>query len=386
MMKFSQIWRTVTRHSNVILVISVLLLGVMYIYNTHTTQDDTDMGPKLSEKNSKGDACILSPRVSKSVRGSEGIHRLDDKGTMTPMELLKHMETIKQHGISKEYEAVSTEMPSGSFSYSRNSNNLSKNRYSNVPCFDHSRVKLETSHDLSSDYINANYVDGFMQKHAFIAAQGPLPNTVNDFWKMIWQENVFVIVMTTQTEERGLTKCSQYWPTAPHLTLKFGDFTIDNLKVDIKNDYTVTTLLVNNSKIGMCRNVAHFHFTGWPDFGVPTSAATILQFRDEIRQNQREAVASMGSYWTGHPGGPPILVHCSAGIGRTGTFCAIDISLSRLEATQKLNIYDTVRKMRRQRAFSIQTPEQYEFCHFAVLERLQQQGKIPTVDWSKYRN
>ncbi|XP_071965193.1 tyrosine-protein phosphatase non-receptor type 9-like [Antedon mediterranea] len=393
---YTHIRRSVTRHSNAILAI-LILISVIYVYSRPSRyittpsprpQDDDsnmDMGQKLSEKNVEGNKCVESQRISNAIPG-ESIHHVTDTGTMTPVQLVKHMQTLKRHGIRTEYEEIINEMPSGSFSYSRNSINMYKNRYSNIFCLDDTRVKLKTSHDdLTSDYIHANYVDGFMQKNAFIAAQGPLPNTVNDFWRMVWQENVFVIVMTTRTEERGLIKCSQYWPKTLQDSLKFGDIIVTNIKVDKKKDYIVTSLLLKDTKVGWCRQVAHFQFTGWPDFGVPESAKSVLQFHSEIRQYQKEAVAFMGSNWTGPEGGPPILVHCSAGIGRTGTLCAIDITLARLEVTQKLNIYDTVRKMRTQRAFTVQTLDQYEFIHFAVIESLQKQGKLATIDWSNYR-
>ncbi|XP_033108055.1 tyrosine-protein phosphatase non-receptor type 9-like [Anneissia japonica] len=371
-------------------VIDPKIFAIVQTLQVTSDDEDGDMPSLPPPKPPRPEPGTNSPpppipvRVSSTVPDGESIHRLEDKG-MTPAELVEHMQELKQHGIYKEYADIRSEPPSGSFSYSKSKRNIPKNRYADVLCFDHSRVRLVASEDdLASDYINSNYVDGFMHKNAFIAAQGPLPNTINDYWRMIWQENILVIVMTTRTVERGRTKCAQYWPPDPETAEEYGQMTVVNLEVEKKRDYIVSTLFVQNNSLGECRKIAHYQFTSWPDFGVPRSALAMLEFRDEVRQYQREAVESMGSDWTGHPNGPPILVHCSAGIGRTGTFCTIDITLARLEVTQKLNIYDTVRKMRTQRAFSIQTPDQYEFCHFAVLESLQRAGKLPPVDWTAY--
>ncbi|XP_071965804.1 tyrosine-protein phosphatase non-receptor type 9-like [Antedon mediterranea] len=372
-------------------VIDGKIFALVQSLETNSEDEDGDMPSLPPPKPPRPDPNANSPpppvpvRVSSTIPDGESIHRLEDKG-ITPAELVQQMQDMKQQGIYKEYADIRSEPPSGSFSYSKSKRNIPKNRYADVLCFDHSRVRLQPSleDDLATDYINANYVDGFMHKNAFIAAQGPLPNTINDYWRMIWQENILVIVMTTRTVERGRTKCAQYWPPDPETAEEYGNMTVVNLEVEKKRDYIVSTLFVQNNILGECRKIAHYQFTSWPDFGVPRSAIAMLEFRNEVRLYQREAVESMGSDWIGHPNGPPILVHCSAGIGRTGTFCTIDITLVRLEITQKLNIYDTVRKMRTQRAFSIQTPDQYEFCHFAVLESLQRAGKLPAVDWTDY--
>ncbi|MEQ2163438.1 Tyrosine-protein phosphatase non-receptor type 9 [Goodea atripinnis] len=137
------------------------------------------------------------------------------------------------------------------------------------------------------------------------------------------------------------------------------------------------------------RHVSHFQYLSWPDYGVPTSAVTLIDFLGAVKRQQRKMVKALGPRWTGHPLGPPMVVHCSAGIGRTGacpnwslllagTFCALDICLSQLQDVGSLNVFQTVRRMRTQRAFSIQTQEQYYFCYNAILEHAQRQGLLPS--------
>ncbi|MGH0159832.1 UNVERIFIED_CONTAM: hypothetical protein FKN15_070212 [Acipenser sinensis] len=133
---------------------------------------------------------------------------------------------------------------------------------------------------------------------------------------------------------------------------------------------------------GESRDVAHYLYMIWPDFGVPKSASGMLDFRSQVKQHQEAAFQAFGSEWTGPPGGPPIVVHCSAGIGRTGTFCTLDICLSRLEDIGTVDVNQTVKRMRTQRAFSIQTWDQYYFCYMAVLEYAQRRGLLAAVEWS----
>ncbi|MGH0137733.1 UNVERIFIED_CONTAM: hypothetical protein FKN15_018115 [Acipenser sinensis] len=138
----------------------------------------------------------------------------------------------------------------------------------------------------------------------------------------------------------------------------------------------------NDNKTGESRDVAHYLYMIWPDFGVPKSASGMLDFRSQVKQHQEAAFQAFGSEWTGPPGGPPIVVHCSAGIGRTGTFCTLDICLSRLEDIGTVDVNQTVKRMRTQRAFSIQTWDQYYFCYMAVLEYAQRRGLLAAVEWS----
>ncbi|MGH0170493.1 UNVERIFIED_CONTAM: hypothetical protein FKN15_059002 [Acipenser sinensis] len=141
-------------------------------------------------------------------------------------------------------------------------------------------------------------------------------------------------------------------------------------------DQTRVRLKTGRNETCEQRQVTHCQYLSWPDYGVPSSAGTLLDFLGVVKRQQKQAVKALGPPWKGHPAGPPIVVHCSAGIGRTGTLCALDICLSQLQDVGTLNIYQTVRRMRTQRAFSIQTSDQYYFCYTSILEHAQRQGTL----------
>ncbi|XP_052702535.1 tyrosine-protein phosphatase non-receptor type 9-like isoform X2 [Crassostrea angulata] len=314
----------------------------------------------------------------------DSLHMPEEDG-MDLDQLVEYTRSMRRRGLMEEYASIKMEPPAGTFTVSKAKHNLPKNRYSDVLCLDHSRVKLSTqSNDLSSDYINANYVDGYMQKNAYISTQGPLPRTFGDFWRMVWEEQVMVIVMTTKAVERGRAKCGQYWPPEEDGEEQHENFLVINTRMEVYQDYSITWLFLLNTKSNESRQIYHLQFTSWPDYGTPSSAAAFLEFLFKVRACQEEAVSSLGSEWQGHALGPPIVVHCSAGIGRTGTFITTDISLRRLEHIQTVNIRETVRRIRSQRAFSIQMPDQYVFCHFAIIEHGMQEGVVGDVDWTGF--
>ncbi|XP_012386444.1 tyrosine-protein phosphatase non-receptor type 9 isoform X3 [Dasypus novemcinctus] len=298
---------------------------------------------------------------------------------MTIQELVDYVNTRQKRGIYEEYEDIRRENPVGTFHCSMSPGNLEKNRYGDVPCLDQTRVKLtKRSGHTQTDYINASFMDGYKQKNAYIGTQGPLENTYRDFWLMVWEQKVLVIVMTTRFEEGGRRKCGQYWPLEKDSRIRFGFLTVTNLGVENMNHFKKTTLEIHNTEERQKRQVTHFQFLSWPDYGVPSSAASLIDFLRVVRNQQRLAVSSMVARSKGQPPEPPIVVHCSAGIGRTGTFCSLDICLAQLEELGTLNVYQTVSRMRTQRAFSIQTPEQYYFCYKAILEFAEREGMVPS--------
>uniref|UniRef100_A0A672PSZ6 Tyrosine-protein phosphatase non-receptor type 9 n=1 Tax=Sinocyclocheilus grahami TaxID=75366 RepID=A0A672PSZ6_SINGR len=287
-------------------------------------------------------------------------------------ELMAHLNRAQRSGIYLEYEELRREQPPGTFTCALAAHNQERNRYGDVLCLDQTRVRLKARRNERSDYINASFMDGYKQKNAYVGTQGPLEKTYGDFWRMVWEQSVLVIVMTTRTDEGGRRKCGQYWPKEEGGQEVYGHIAVVNHRVDKQAHYNQTTLELHNTE----RQVTHFQFLSWPDYGVPSSALSLIDFLGAVKHQQQWAVQAFGSQWRGHPLGPPMVVHCSAGIGRTGTFCALDICLSELQDVGTLNICQTVRRMRAQRAFSIQTPEQYYFCHTAILEHAQRQGLL----------
>uniref|UniRef100_A0A8C0YTM6 Tyrosine-protein phosphatase non-receptor type 9 n=2 Tax=Cyprinus carpio TaxID=7962 RepID=A0A8C0YTM6_CYPCA len=297
---------------------------------------------------------------------------------MSLAELMAHLNRAQRSGIYLEYEELRREQPPGTFTCALAAHNQERNRYGDVLCLDQTRVRLKARRNERSDYINASFMDGYKQKNAYIGTQGPLEKTYGDFWRMVWEQSVLVIVMTTRTDEGGRRKCGQYWPKEEGGQEVYGHIAVVNHRVDKHAHYNQTTLELHNTETFEQRQVTHFQFLSWPDYGVPSSALSLIDFLGAVKHQQQWAAQAFSSQWRGHPLGLPMVVHCSAGIGRTGTFCALDICLSQLQDVGTLNICQTVRRMRAQRAFSIQTPEQYYFCHTAILEHAQRQGPTCT--------
>ncbi|KAG1664433.1 Tyrosine-protein phosphatase non-receptor type 9 [Nymphon striatum] len=326
---------------------------------------------------SRGSSLNVSPNTSPLKRLSvssvsstieESLHSDDGTGIQLD-EFITMLRSKRRKGLYEEYFEIKSKSPDGTFESSRLKPNMSKNRYTDVLCFDHSRVKLTPiDADPCTDYVNANFVDGYKQKNAFISTQGPIGSTFGDFWRMVWEQHVLVIVMTTRIVEKGRSKCGLYWPTSKDAVQEHNNFIICCKSVEQQNDYTYVKLTITDVITGEMREVDHLQFTSWPDYGVPHSAVAMLNFLFKVREHQSQAVQNLDCKWLGHPLGPPIIVHCSAGIGRTGTFCTLDISIRKLEDTGLIDVKLTVEKIRSQRSFSIQAPEQYVFCHLALLE------------------
>lgn len=323
-------------------------------------------------------------------------------------ELLEHMANVGRKGIQKEYDELRSLPPCGSFESTLHTANLQKNRYNNILAFEETRVCLQQINgDPHSDYINANYLDSITTKKKFICTQGPMPQTYFDFWRMIWEHSVSIIIMITRCTERGRGKCGQYWPEQEGRANTFGYLVVTNLACDIKSDFTTTLFELTNTLTRSSLRVYHVQFTSWPDFGVLSSATPILDVLDYVELYQEEAskyrtnateteknnllnshLEGSGEYQTLSPSvdfkenynincedsntakRSPIVVHCSAGVGRTGTFCCLSNCIDQIESLGTVDVYNTVKKIRDQRAFSVQTPEQYEFGYTSIIEYL----------------
>ncbi|KAG1943170.1 receptor-type tyrosine-protein phosphatase eta [Pimephales promelas] len=227
--------------------------------------------------------------------------------------------------------------------------NKAKNRYNNVLPYDSSRVKLSVLGNSFDDYINASYMPGYTSKKEFIAAQGPLPCTVNDFWRLIWEKNVQTIVMLTKCNEQGRVKCEEYWPAD---IKHFNNLTVMTTSEISLEDWTLRDFEVKNVKTAESRSVRHFHFTAWPDHGVPETTELLINFRHLVREHMDQ--------YSRHS---PTLVHCSAGVGRTGTFIAIDRLIFQIERDGVVDVYGIIHDLRMHRPLMVQTEDQYVFLN-----------------------
>ncbi|XP_050525959.1 tyrosine-protein phosphatase non-receptor type 9 isoform X2 [Daktulosphaira vitifoliae] len=355
------------------------VIGENNIERSAIVKNNLSSGWTCNTANSRESSPMPTSSVSSGFSDDDSL-RCDSSQSLTISQFIDHVLKKKRTGLMKEYEEIKTRSPDGTFTASRVRANLLKNRYTDVLCYDHTRVLLaQSDNDPLSDYIHANFVDGYKQKNAFISTQGPLPHTCADFWRMIWEQQVLVIVMTTKVFECGKVKCEQYWPPEESSEDQmYHNFKISTNSVNKFDNYVVTRLEITYTNTNEVRQVSHFQFNSWPDFGVPHSAVAMLDFLGKVRKCQSSMLQVLGDKWAGHQKGPPIVVHCSAGIGRTGTFCTLDICINRLEDTNTVDIKSSVERIRSQRAYSIQTAEQYVFCHLALIEYALARGFIST--------
>ncbi|XP_013371791.1 PREDICTED: receptor-type tyrosine-protein phosphatase delta isoform X10 [Chinchilla lanigera] len=272
------------------------------------------------------------------------------------LELADHIERLKANDnlkFSQEYESID---PGQQFTWEHSNLevNKPKNRYANVIAYDHSRVLLSAIEGIpGSDYVNANYIDGYRKQNAYIATQGSLPETFGDFWRMIWEQRSATVVMMTKLEERSRVKCDQYWPTRGTETHGLVQVTLlDTVELAT---YCVRTFALYKNGSSEKREVRQFQFTAWPDHGVPEHPTPFLAFLRRVKT-------------CNPPDAGPMVVHCSAGVGRTGCFIVIDAMLERIKHEKTVDIYGHVTLMRAQRNYMVQTEDQYIFIHDALLE------------------
>ncbi|XP_037999869.1 receptor-type tyrosine-protein phosphatase F isoform X16 [Motacilla alba alba] len=291
-----------------------------------------------------------------SVPCCPNISSMRDHPPIPVTDLADNIERLKANDglkFSQEYESID---PGQQFTW-ENSNlevNKPKNRYANVIAYDHSRVILTSIDGVpGSDYINANYIDGYRKQNAYIATQGPLPETLSDFWRMVWEQRTATIVMMTRLEEKSRVKCDQYWPSRG--TETYGMIQVVLLDTVELATYTVRTFALYKNGSNEKTELRQFQFMAWPDHGVPEYPTPILAFLRRVKAcNPTDA--------------GPMVVHCSAGVGRTGCFIVIDAMLERMKHEKTVDIYGHVTCMRSQRNYMVQTEDQYIFIHEALLE------------------
>ncbi|XP_015608276.1 receptor-type tyrosine-protein phosphatase epsilon isoform X2 [Cephus cinctus] len=308
--------------------------------------------PRLASENSEpsslGNSPVMDPRRS----------HLPPESEYSSMVKVKNFEDYVKQAIAtglldKQYEMF----PRGQtkpWTYGEEPQNKAKNRYKNLLAYDETRVILQKlPDDPYSDYINASYIQGFNKERAYIATQGPKQNTIIDFWRMIWQEKALVICMVANILENGKTKCEQYWPNIGKKK-QFGDFLVANVKYNVFADYTFRTFQVTYQE--ETRKIEHLHYTSWPDHGVPLYTHGIVAFLKKLLATS--------------PGVGPIVTHCSAGVGRTGTIILCHICLHRAAAEGVVDVLAETKKIRNQRANMVGNKQQYLMAHLVIAECL----------------
>lgn len=264
--------------------------------------------------------------------------------------------------LSGAYNALNAIGRNNTSNFSLHPKNKMKNRYGNIPAYDHSRVILPViNNDPSTDYINANWVPGYKSERQYIASQGPVPDSFVSFWRMVWLTKTETIVMVTHEVEGGRMKCHRYWPdptsSPPVQSLQYGNIIVTHLSSIPHKHFVVRTFTIASGSSAP-RNVKQFSYTSWPDHGVPLTTAELLGFRNAIVSSTTDPSA-------------PKIVHCSAGVGRTGTFIALDTLLEYcMDMGDAVTdaIDPCITKMRMARNFMIQTELQYIYVYRALLD------------------
>ncbi|XP_052521804.1 receptor-type tyrosine-protein phosphatase C isoform X6 [Tympanuchus pallidicinctus] len=338
-----------------IVVTSIALLLVLYkIYDLHQK--------KLS--NSSEVISLVGAPVKINVRHIYTVK--DDERQLLnidPIPSEKLLETYKRKIADEgrlfldEFQSIPRIFTKFPMKEAKRSHNQNKNRYIDILPYDHNRVELsEIPGDPGSDYINASYIDGFKEPRKYIAAQGPKDETTDDFWRMIWEQKATIIVMVTRCEEGNRNKCAQYWPSMENGSATYGDIIVKINESKMCPDYIIQKLHITNGRERTSgRDVTHIQFTSWPDHGVPEDPHLLLKLRRRVN--------ALSNFFSG-----PIVVHCSAGVGRTGTYIGIDAMLEGLDAEGRVDVYGYVVKLRRQRCLMVQVESQYILIHQALVE------------------
>ncbi|XP_060252216.1 receptor-type tyrosine-protein phosphatase C isoform X4 [Ovis aries] len=325
-----------------IIVTSIALLIVLYkIYDLHKKRSSNlDEQQELVERDDE-----------KQLMHVEPIH------ADVLLETYKRKMADEARLFLAEFQSIPRVFSKFSIKDARKSFNQNKNRYVDILPYDYNRVELsDINGDAGSNYINASYIDGFKEPRKYIAAQGPRDETVDDFWRMIWEQKATVIVMVTKCEEGNKNKCAEYWPSMDEGSRVYGDVIVEVNEHKRCPDYIIQKLTVGNRKEkANGRAVTHIQFTSWPDHGVPEDPHLLLKLRRRVN--------AFSNFFSG-----PIVVHCSAGVGRTGTYIGIDAMLEGLEAENKVDVYGYVVKLRRQRCLMVQVEAQYVLIHQALVE------------------
>ncbi|XP_046502496.1 phosphatidylinositol phosphatase PTPRQ [Equus quagga] len=248
--------------------------------------------------------------------------------------------------------------------------NRAKNRFPNIKPYNNNRVKLIADASIpGSDYINASYVSGYLCPNEFIATQGPLPGTVGDFWRMVWETRAKTLVMLTQCFEKGRIRCHQYWPEDNKPVTVFGDIVITKLMEDVQIDWTIRDLKIERH--GDCMTVRQCNFTAWPEHGVPENSAPLVHFVKLVRASRAHDTT-------------PMVVHCSAGVGRTGVFIALDHLTQHINDHDFVDIYGLVAELRSERMCMVQNLAQYIFLHQCILDILSSKGNNQPICFVNY--
>ncbi|XP_071799486.1 receptor-type tyrosine-protein phosphatase T-like [Asterias amurensis] len=336
---------------------ATVMAQTTYVLSEETSKPGPFASPKHNQK---------KPKLKSKNAKAASVSRTEPVAMAELTRFIKTRKSGKINGFQQDFETLPV-TPTHPHAIALIHENKLKNRYNNIPAYDHSRVLLETIEGLPhSDYINASYIDGYKHEAKYIACQGPNQTSVNDMWRMIWQEQVGKTVMLTNLVEKGKEKCVKYWPDEG--SCDYGEIFVRHVSEEKTLNFIIRTFNVAKSSEpeGEYREVLQYHYITWPDMKPPESSS-LLQF---VRRIQATEVTSKG----------PIVVHCSAGVGRTGTYIALDAMLEQARAEGQIDVLNFVREMRDKRYLMVQTIDQFKFIYEALLESSLSENTAISVD------
>ncbi|XP_063974325.1 receptor-type tyrosine-protein phosphatase N2 [Diachasmimorpha longicaudata] len=324
--------------------------------------------PTVTSEKPESPRIISLSKESESNRSSTSSWGGDDPATLTNMDIatghmvLMYMEDHLKNKdrLDQEWAVICAyETDPSSIAIATNNENIDKNRPGSAFPYDHSRIVLNDLSNLNnSDYINASTItDHDPRNPAYIATQGPLPQTSSDFWQLVWEQGSVVIVMLTRLTEEGQAMCHRYWPEEGSELYHIYEVHLVSEHIWC-DDYLVRSFYLKNLRTGETRTVTQFHFLSWPENGVPHSTKALLEFRRKVNKSYRGRSC-------------PIVIHCSNGAGRTGTYCLIDMVLNRMaKGAKEIDIAAALEHIRDQRPGMVSNKQQFEFVLVAVAEEV----------------
>ncbi|XP_071962138.1 tyrosine-protein phosphatase non-receptor type 21-like isoform X2 [Antedon mediterranea] len=336
----------------------------------------TDSDSEDQNKDKEDDENIIGPLKMAAMNGLTLVRpaKSDSEGT-TPVKhprdarrkILENQITEGQ--VFTEYEKIARKKPNASFYTAQLPDNEARNLFKDVLPYEDTRVKLATMVDNSTGYINASHVKVPIAGEImhYIASQAPMENTVKDWWRMVWEQEVLVIVMLTALEEDGKQKCYPYWPNfkASNNMVEFGPFKIIGQFTNDSGCYITSGLTIRHIPSGEQRTIWHLQYTDWPNQGCPTDVYGFLSFIEEFQSVCRHANSLHEKAILS-----PVLVHCVAGVGRTGVLILTDAMINSLEHNEEINIAKMLNLIRQQRMYTIQTVGQYQFVYRTLIQSL----------------
>ncbi|XP_070184035.1 receptor-type tyrosine-protein phosphatase epsilon-like [Littorina saxatilis] len=280
------------------------------------------------------------------------------------------VDKLASERLREEFRSIAKTDEDAPISVGNEKINFKKNRFAQIIPYDRLRVVLADGYreGTSTDFVNASYISGYRKERKYIAAQGPRDNTVGDLWRMVWQEKITHIVMLTNLKEHGKPKCELYWPEEESTKETYGPVTVTTTHIQQRDNFCIRSFIVTRDGDGgrESREVTQYHYVSWPDHGAPSTTSLVRFWRYVTRETKHDTA--------------PLLVHCSAGVGRTGTYIGLDIGMDTAVSVGSIDVIQIVTQLRQERTLMVQAMDQYVFLHEALLEAYTARDTVVSVD------